>query len=96
MKDKRNYSFILGIFIFFCRAFKKFLADNLVPYVNIGFNNIFNAITFIEAWATVSMFALQLYFDFSGYSDMAVGLGLLFGLKGSLLKFLKYHTNQSL
>ena len=83
MKDKQKInSFILGIFIFFVGLFKKvFLADNLVPYVNVGFNNIYNALTFIEAWATISMFALQLYFDFSGYSDMAVGLGLLFGLR---------------
>ena len=83
MKDKKKInSFILGFFIFFVGLFKKvFLADNLAPYVNIGFNNIYNALTFIEAWATVSMFALQLYFDFSGYSDMAVGLGLLFGLR---------------
>ena len=83
MKDKQKInSFILGTFIFFVGLFKKvFLADNLAPYVNIGFNNIYNALTFIEAWATVSMFALQLYFDFSGYSDMAVGLGLLFGLR---------------
>ena len=83
MKDKQKInSFILGIFIFFVGLFKKvFLADNLAPYVNIGFNNIYNTLTFIEAWATVSMFALQLYFDFSGYSDMAVGLGLLFGLR---------------
>ena len=83
MKDKQIInSFILGIFIFFVGLFKKvFLADNLVPYINIGFNNIYNALTFIEAWTTISMFALQLYFDFSGYSDMAVGLGLLFGLR---------------
>ena len=83
MKDKQIInSFILGISIFFVGLFKKvFLADNLVPYINIGFNNIYNALTFIEAWTTISMFALQLYFDFSGYSDMAVGLGLLFGLR---------------
>ena len=83
MKDKQKInSFTLGIFIFFVGLFKKvFLADNLVPYVIIVFNNIYNSLTFIETWATVSMFALQLYFDFSGYSDMAVGLGLLFGLR---------------
>ena len=49
MKDKQIInSFILGIFIFFVGLFKKvFLADNLVPYINIGFNNIYNALTFI-------------------------------------------------
>jgi alginate O-acetyltransferase complex protein AlgI len=32
-----------------------------------------------EAWAGVTAYALQIYFDFSGYSDMAIGLGLMFG-----------------
>ncbi|MDA9708081.1 MBOAT family protein [Alphaproteobacteria bacterium] len=83
MKEKKKInSLILGIFIFFVGLFKKaFLSDNLVPYICIGFNNIYNDLTFIEAWATISMYALRLYFDFSGYSDMAVGLGLLFGLR---------------
>ena len=45
----------------------------------LGFNNIYNSLTFPEAWALISAFALQLYFDFSGYSEMAVGLGLMFG-----------------
>ena len=34
-----------------------------------------------EAWAAAVSFALQVYFDFSGYSDMAIGLGLMFGLR---------------
>ncbi len=34
-----------------------------------------------EAWAAASAYALQIYFDFSGYSDMAIGLGLMFGLR---------------
>ncbi len=34
-----------------------------------------------EAWFGLSMFALQIYFDFSGYSDMAIGLGRMFGFK---------------
>lgn len=81
-EKKKNNFFILGLFIFFLGLFKKvFLADNLAPYVSAGFNNIYNVLTFIEAWATIAMFALQLYFDFSGYSDMAVGLGLLFGIR---------------
>lgn len=74
--------FTVGIFIFFVGLFKKvFLADNIAPYVYVGFNNIHNALTFPEAWSIISAFALQLYFDFSGYSEMAVGLGLLFGFR---------------
>jgi alginate O-acetyltransferase complex protein AlgI len=33
----------------------------------------------VEAWAGAAAYALQIYFDFSGYSDMAIGLGLMFG-----------------
>ena len=35
----------------------------------------------MEAWAGVLAYTLQLYFDFSGYSDMAIGLARLFGIK---------------
>ena len=34
-----------------------------------------------EAWAAAGSYTLQIYFDFSGYSDMAIGLGLMFGLR---------------
>ncbi len=72
----------LGFTIFFIGLFKKvFLADSIAPYVTVGFNNIYNTLTFLEAWSIISAFALQLYFDFSGYSEMAVGLGLLFGFR---------------
>ena len=74
--------FILGTVVFFIGLFKKvYLADNLAPFVDLGFSLIDNGLTFPEAWAVVSAFALQLYFDFSGYSEMAVGLGLLFGFR---------------
>ena len=37
-------------------------------------------LTFFEAWGGALSYALQIYFDFSGYTDMAIGLGLLFGI----------------
>lgn len=37
------------------------------------------ALSSIEAWFGLLMFAIQIYFDFSGYSDMAIGLGRMFG-----------------
>ncbi len=42
---------------------------------------VFDAATrgVVDAWTGVTAYALQIYFDFSGYSDMAIGLGLLFG-----------------
>ena len=74
--------FSLGIFVFFVGLFKKtFLADNIAPFVDFGFTRATGFLTFPEAWALVSSFALQLYFDFSGYSEMAVGLALLFGFR---------------
>ncbi|MGV8040810.1 MAG: MBOAT family O-acyltransferase [Thermoanaerobaculaceae bacterium] len=39
------------------------------------------ALSFLSAWAAAIGFAMQVYFDFGGYSDMAVGLGLLMGVK---------------
>jgi alginate O-acetyltransferase complex protein AlgI len=39
------------------------------------------ALNFVEAWAAAGTYTLQIYFDFSGYSDMAIGLALMFGLR---------------
>lgn len=73
-----------GFTIFFIGLAKKILiADTLSPYAN----EIFNAaqsggtITFFEALYGMLAYSLQLYFDFSGYSDMAYGLALLIGIK---------------
>jgi D-alanyl-lipoteichoic acid acyltransferase DltB (MBOAT superfamily) len=67
-------------FVIFCFGlFKKVcLADTLARYVDLFFvwpQHLQPA----EAWAGSVGYALQLFFDFSGYSDMAVGLGLMFG-----------------
>jgi alginate O-acetyltransferase complex protein AlgI len=40
-----------------------------------------NAVSATGAWLGISLFALQIYYDFSGYSDMAIGLGRIFGFK---------------
>lgn len=71
----------LGISMFAMGLFKKVLiADTLAPYVNAVFNNC-DAATFIEAWVGALGYTLQLYFDFSGYSEMAIGLGLMFNIR---------------
>ncbi len=73
-----------GIFIFCIGLFKKIvIADRFANCANAGFKyveagNIFFNIT--EAWATSLSYTFQLYFDFSGYCDMAIGLGLMFGI----------------
>ena len=62
---------------------KVYLADQFA----IWSNNAFRAadagahLSFVEAWLGASAFALQIYFDFSGYTDMALGLARLFGVK---------------
>ena len=69
-----------GIVVFSVGLFKKVaLADSIAPYSNLAFA-IVNKLTLLEAWAAALAFSLQLYFDFSGYADMAVGLGLMFGI----------------
>lgn len=66
--------FILGL------AKKVLLADVLALVVNAEFENIFYLDT-LSAWAVLVFFVLELYFDFSGYSDMARGLGKMFGFE---------------
>ena len=71
---------ILGLFLFILGLAKKVLiADKLALWVSPIFDNS-NMMTFIESWAGALGYTFQLYFDFSGYSDMAIGLGLMFNL----------------
>ena len=80
-----NYRHIaVGLTIFFIGLFKKsVLADGVAPYVPVVFAaaDRGNTLTFLEAWAGMLAYTMQLYFDFSGYSDMAIGGSLLFGVK---------------
>jgi D-alanyl-lipoteichoic acid acyltransferase DltB (MBOAT superfamily) len=74
----------LGLTIFTCGLFKKvIIADQLAIFVAPVFNAAAQgeAVTGVAAWAGAFAYSAQLYFDFSGYSDMAVGLGLLFNLR---------------
>ncbi|MCR2050299.1 MBOAT family protein [Acetatifactor muris] len=66
--------FILGL------AKKVLLADTLAVVVNAEFDNILY-LDALSAWAVVFFFVFELYFDFSGYSDMARGLGRMFGFR---------------
>jgi alginate O-acetyltransferase complex protein AlgI len=68
-----------GLVVFTLGLFKKVcLADGIAQFANLAFSS-HASITMLEAWAGILAYSLQLYFDFSGYSDMAVGLGLMFG-----------------
>ncbi len=71
----------VGLVIFTFGLFKKVcLADNIAPYADLAFAPG-QMLTMFEAWIGAIAYTLQLFFDFSGYSDMAVGLGLMFGFK---------------
>jgi alginate O-acetyltransferase complex protein AlgI len=65
----------------FCKGlFKKVLIANVAGEIVQQFleKDIVD-MTSISAWFGISMYAIQIYFDFSGYSDMAIGLGKMFG-----------------
>ncbi len=62
-------------------AKKVIIADNLAVIADRAFNLPAGSHSFASAWLGVGCFALQIYFDFSGYSDMAIGLGQLFGIR---------------
>ena len=64
--------------------FKKLVvADHVQPVAALVFEASKGSVQigFVDAWAGAVAYALQLYFDFSGYSDMAIGLALLFGVR---------------
>lgn len=70
-----------GLFIFALGMCKKVLiADSIAVFANTGFD-LMNAYTMAEAWLISLSYSFQLYFDFSGYCDMAIGLGLMFNIK---------------
>lgn len=77
----RNLS--LGLMVFAIGMAKKtFLADSFAPYANLVFDNApALPVTMAEAWLGALAYTLQIYFDFSGYSDMAIGLSLLIGIR---------------
>ncbi|WP_231465862.1 MBOAT family protein [Selenomonas sp. FC4001] len=77
-----NYENIaLGLTVFTFGLFKKVvIADKLAIYANEAFSHA-DSLTCVEAWVGALGYTLQLYFDFSGYSEMAIGLALLFNLK---------------
>jgi alginate O-acetyltransferase complex protein AlgI len=70
---------LCGLIIFAIGLFKKTcLADGIQPLVAQAFGP--NTPTFDQAWIGVLAYTFQLYFDFSGYSDMAIGMSLMFGI----------------
>ncbi|HAT9716548.1 TPA: MBOAT family protein [Legionella pneumophila subsp. pneumophila] len=62
-------------------AKKVLIANEVAKLADYVFYLPANELTFWVAWLGAIAYALQIYFDFSGYSDMAIGLGLMFGFK---------------
>ena len=76
-------NFAVGLTIFAIGLFKKvILADGVAEYAAPVFDAAKDGatLTFLSAWGGVLAYTFQLYFDFSGYSDMAIGLARLFGI----------------
>ena len=70
-----------GIALFAMGLFKKVcIADKLSPWVSSVFSHP-DSLGGLEAWAGAVAYTYQLYFDFSGYSEMAIGLGLMFNMR---------------
>jgi len=74
----------IGVTIFAIGLAKKvLLADNAAPFATARFDAVAAgaSLDLLDAWAGALAYTVQLYFDFSGYSDMAIGAGLMFGIR---------------
>jgi len=89
MKDRAATAFnptalAAGLTMFGMGLFKKVaLADPIAPFADAVFSSAAagGPLSAAVAWLGAVCYALQLYFDFSGYSDMAIGLGCMFGFR---------------
>lgn len=85
----------MGLTVFVIGLFKKVaIADNMGGIADPVFTaaSLGTHLTFFEAWTGVLAYTMQIYFDFSGYSDMAVGLAALFGIHLELNFFSPYKS----
>jgi D-alanyl-lipoteichoic acid acyltransferase DltB (MBOAT superfamily) len=73
---------VLGLLMFLIGALKKLLlADGVSAFVAPVFDAPGPAPSFAEAWSAALAYTLQIYFDFSGYTDMALGIALIFNIR---------------
>jgi D-alanyl-lipoteichoic acid acyltransferase DltB (MBOAT superfamily) len=87
-KEHSPYKFnqenlVVGITIFSIGFFKKAIfANSMAGFANPVFDLAAKGVTltFFEVWVGALAYTLQLYFDFSGYSDMAIGIARMFGI----------------
>ena len=89
-------NFAIGLSIFAIGLFKKtVIADSLSAYVGPVYDDpsALATLDFFRAWGSTLAYTFQLYFDFSGYSDMAVGAARLFGIRLPVNFFSPYKAN---
>ena len=89
-------NFSIGLTVFTIGLFKKVIfADNLGLLADPVFAAHKNEIllTFLDAWLGAIAYALQLYFDFSGYTDMAIGMSLILGIRLPINFYSPYKAN---
>ena len=80
-KAKNYKNIVLGLFILSIGLFKKVvIADTFAIWATAGFDTA-TTLNLFEAWLTSLSYTFQLYFDFSGYTDIAMGAALLFNIK---------------
>lgn len=83
-KRMRYENMVIGITLFIIGLSKKeLLADTLSTYADPAFSASMASVhlTFFESWIGILAYTFQIYFDFSGYSDMAIGLARMFGIR---------------
>ena len=71
------WRFVIGL------SKKILLANQLASVADLAYEHTGNDLSVVLAWTGALAFMLQIYFDFSGYSDMAIGLGKMFGFEFS-------------
>jgi alginate O-acetyltransferase complex protein AlgI len=77
----QNHNFKFGVTLMSVGFLKKvFFADNIAPLVNLVFDNPYS-FSSSEIWIATIAFGIQIYGDFSGYSDIAIGTALILGFK---------------
>ena len=89
LEDREDKAFMparvaVGLTMFGIGLAKKvIIADAIAPYANVVFDGVAGGapLGIADAWIGALAYTLQLYFDFSGYSDMAIGIAFLFGLR---------------
>jgi alginate O-acetyltransferase complex protein AlgI len=79
----RADSIAVGLTVFAIGLFKKvILADSISTFADRAFSPLQSAsLSLVEAWAGALAYTFQIYFDFSGYTDMAIGISRLFNIR---------------